>query len=115
MALSLLLRSADLERSAAFYREVLGFAVSRTAQDTLSVELQGGRILFTQQDLWRGGPVCSGTLYFDVADVDAYYAAVRDRARIAWPLQDMPYGSREFGVVDVDGYHLAFQRRAPTG
>jgi len=46
-----------------------------------------------------------------VPDVDAYYATVKDAASVAWPLQDMPYGSREFGVVDCNGYHLAFQQQ----
>jgi len=30
--------------------------------------------------------------YFALADAAAYYAAVKDKASIAWPLQQMPYG-----------------------
>jgi len=47
-----------------------------------------------------------------VADAAACYAAVKDKASIAWPLQHMPYGSTEFGVVDCNGYHLAFRQQA---
>jgi uncharacterized glyoxalase superfamily protein PhnB len=51
-------------------------------------------------------------LYFTVADAAGYYAAIKDKVSIAWPLQKMPYGSSEFGVVDCNGYHLAFQQQA---
>jgi hypothetical protein len=45
-----------------------------------------------------------------LADAAANYAAVTDKASIAWPLPHMPYGSSEFGVVDCNGYHLAFRQ-----
>lgn len=109
MSLSLLLRCQDLEQTRAFYRDALDFEVGEAA-DPLAVEGHGAGLLFTCEDLWKCGPVCSGTLYFSVPDVDAYYAAVRDRAPLAWPLQDMPYGSREFAVIDCNGYYLAFQQ-----
>ncbi|MBK4992695.1 bleomycin resistance family protein [Pseudomonas sp. S37] len=51
---------------------------------------------------------CSATFYLHVADVEQYFDGVKDNAQVAWPLQDMPYGSREFGVRDCNGYYLAF-------
>jgi predicted enzyme related to lactoylglutathione lyase len=112
MPLTLLLRCHDLAQTERFYADVLGFAAARSADDTLTVEKHGGKLIFTQQDLWKSPPTCSGTFYFALADAAAYCAAVKDKTSIAWPLQQMPYGSSEFGVADCNGYHLAFRQQA---
>lgn len=112
MALTPLLRCIDLAQTRTFYASVLGFAVADTSQGTLTVEHHGSRIVFTADDLWESGPTLSGTLYITVPDVDGCHAAIGAKVPLAWPLQDMPYGSREFGVADCNGYLLAFQQQA---
>jgi len=114
MAVTILLRCKDLEETRRFYSSVLGCNVADTAEHTLSVENNGGKLIFTTQDLWNSAPACSGTIYFTVPDVKEYYAKVKDRAKISWPLQQMPYGSLEFGVIDCNGYNLAFQQDMRT-
>lgn len=111
MPLTPLLRCLSTDDTRRFYGSVLGFDVHDSAEGTLTVERGGARLIFTSADLWNGAPALTGTLYLTVPDVDALYAAVRDRATIAWPPQDMPYGSREFGLRDPNGYHLAFQQQ----
>lgn len=111
MPMSLLLRCLDLAQTRAFYASLPGFGVRDSAEHTLTVEHDGCRLLFTAQDLWNGPPALSGTLYMDVTDVAGLYAAVKDSAPIAWPLQTMPYGSTEFAITDCNGYLLAFQQR----
>lgn len=108
MPLTALLRCNDLDRTREYYRDTLGFEVADTAEGTISVRLEDCYLVFTTQDLWAGPTQCSATFYLHVDDVARYYARVKDRAQIAWPLQDMTYGSREFGVRDCDGYYLAF-------
>jgi uncharacterized glyoxalase superfamily protein PhnB len=103
MSMTPLLRCHDRTQTERFYVDVLGFAAVDSEDDTLTVEKQGGKLIFTQQDLWKSAPTCSGTFYFALADVAAYYAAVKDGASIAWPLQQMPYGSSEFGLLDCNG------------
>ena len=116
MSIALLLRCSDLETVRRHYRDELGFTVTDTAQGTLTAHLQGCSLVFTEQDLWQQPVGCSGTFYLVIDDVEGYYAQIRDKADIAWPLQDMPYGSREFGVRDCNGYHLAFsQHQAGRG
>ncbi|MCJ1882741.1 VOC family protein [Pseudomonas nitroreducens] len=112
MPLTLLLRCHDLDLTREHYRDVLGFAVTDSAEGTLTVQLEDCRLLFTAQDLWGSEAGCSGTLYLQLADIQRYYDAVKEQAQIAWPLQDMPYGSREFGVRDCNGYHLAFAQHS---
>ena len=98
MPISVLLYAHDLAQTRAFYHSVLGFTVSGGAEGVLVAEHQGGKLLFSPHDLWKKAAAgCSAT--------------VKDAASVAWPLQDMPYGSREFGVVDCNGYHLAFQQQ----
>ena len=100
MSLTLLLRTADLEQTRGFYESVLGFEAFDTAEGTLTVEKQGGKLIFTE----AFGPPDGfyGTLYF---------AAIRASVNVIWPVQDMSYGSREFGITDCNGYHLAFQQQ----
>ncbi|NUU38088.1 VOC family protein [Pseudomonas sp. C2B4] len=115
MSLTLLLRCSDLNSTRRYYHDNLGFTAVESAESTLTVLLQDCRITFTQQDLWGSPMGCSGTIYCAIKQVDRYYEAVKDKAEIAWPLQDMPYGSREFGVRDCNGYYLAFAQLSDVG
>ena len=110
MPLTVLLRCRDLEETRCFYQSVLGFKVRDGAQGTLIAEQCDSVLIFTPHDLWDSNPGFSGTLYFTVVDADGYFASIKDKASITWPIQDMQYGSREFGIKDCNGYHLAFQR-----
>lgn len=71
----------------------------------------GETIIFTDEDLWEGHPHCTGTIYIFLENVEEYYDAVKDKAIVRWPLEDMSYGTREFGVKDCNGYTLAFAKR----
>lgn len=110
MSLTLLLRTGDLTETRKFYESVLGFNAFDTAEGTLTVEKQGGKLIFT--DTWGAPDGFSGTIYFTVPDADRYFSSIQDKVDVAWPIQDMSYGSREFGIKDCNGYHLAFQQQA---
>lgn len=51
------------------------------------------------------------TIYLTVPDADGFFASIKDTTSVTWPIQDMPYGSREFGIRDCNGYYLAFQQQ----
>ena len=112
MSLTLLLHCHDLEETREFYQSVLGFNVRDSAEGTITAEKQGGTLIFTTGDLWEHPLGFSGTIYFTISDADGYFASLKDKVAVAWPIQDMSYGSREFGIRDCNGYHLAFQRQA---
>lgn len=112
MPLTILLRCSDFDETRQFYESALGFTVTRSAEGTLTVALNGGKLIFTCSDFWESPPRLSGTLYFTVENVDAYFATVKERVSIAWPIQSTLYGSREFGVKDCNGYFLAFHQQA---
>jgi uncharacterized glyoxalase superfamily protein PhnB len=101
-----------LEETRQFYQSTLGFNVRDTREGTLTVERYGGALIFTSGDLWKTPLGFSGTIYFTVRDADGYFASIKDKVAVAWPIQDMSYGSREFGVRDCNDYHFAFRQEA---
>ncbi|MFK0088671.1 VOC family protein [Pseudomonas sp. NPDC090755] len=111
MPLSVLLHCNNLNSTRACY-QALGFTVTDTPESTLTVALEDCRLVFTEQHLWPTPVSLSGTLYLAISDVDHYFERVKDQADIAWPVQLMPYGSREFAVRDCNGYLLAFTQRS---
>jgi catechol 2,3-dioxygenase-like lactoylglutathione lyase family enzyme len=107
-----LLACHSLEQTREYYGSVLGFSLKETAEGTLTVEKFGGRVIFTAAKLWDAPPSCTGTFYFTVPGLEGYYAEVKGKAALAWPLQQMDYGSTEFALRDCNGYTLAFQQLA---
>jgi uncharacterized protein YjbI with pentapeptide repeats len=95
-----------------FYRELLGFDVSASRENTVTANLNGSSLVFTESDLWKGAGCGSFTVYIAVTDIGRYFDDVKDKLEVAWPLQEMSYGSRDFGVKDCNGYLIAFQAQA---
>lgn len=108
MTLRLLLKCSSVEETKSFYEEILDFQVFDSAEGTCTVQKGDGSIIFTEKDLWSGHPKCTGTIYFFLSDVDAYFESINPKAIVRWPLETMPYGTREFGLKDCNQYTLAF-------
>jgi catechol 2,3-dioxygenase-like lactoylglutathione lyase family enzyme len=103
----------DLERSARFYRDVLGFEV-REAGDP------GWRFFLRDACLIMAGE-CRDALpatelgdhsyfaYLEVDDIDRLHEdVVAKGAALIKELRDEPWGMREFGVRTVDGHRIMF-------
>ena len=101
----------DLARSAAFYRDVLGF-------DTHDMG-NGGWRMFVKDDCRIMAGACPDAMpaadlgdhsyfaYLVVDDVDAYFAQVASAgAELIKPLRSEPWRMREFGVRTVDGHRI---------
>jgi uncharacterized glyoxalase superfamily protein PhnB len=121
---------ASVERSLAFYRDVLGFTLTATVPDAAPfafawVQRDGVSVFLNSLDAVReehpelasrplGG---TGTLFIVLeaethADgVDAMFASIGTRARVIMNLKDQFYGMREFGIEDPDGYVIFFAQR----
>ena len=121
---------ADIDRSTAFYRDLLGFSIVTTVPDQAPhdfVWLQRGGVnvfLNAQRTVQQDAPHLAArpiggtntmfvTLESDTVEsgVDALYAAVVPQAPLLAPLKDQFYGMREFAVEDPDGYVLIFAQR----
>jgi hypothetical protein len=109
MSMTLLLHCKSLAATREFYRNALGFAVSASADDTVTATLNGSSLIFTESDLWNSAGASAFTIYIPVIDIGRYYDAVKDKLEVAWPLQEMSYGPLEFGVRDCNGYCVAFR------
>lgn len=121
---------SDIDRSAAFYRDVLGFSQITQVPDQapyVFVWMQrGGANVFLNAQaaaaedlpLWADRPIGgTASLFFAVeaettaAGIDALFAAVSAHATVVMPLKDQFYGMREFGILDPDGYVVFFAQR----
>ena len=53
-------------------------------------------------------PTLSGFLYVYPDNVNEAWDALKDKAEVAWPIQNMEHGMREFALKDCNGYTLVF-------
>ena len=114
----------DIDRSASFYRDVLGFTVKQSVPDAapfvfLWMERDGVTVFLNDpkavEDDLSGATVRpsggTATLYFVVSGVDALHARVAPLASVVMPLKTQFYGMREFAMEDPDGHLLTFAER----
>ncbi len=106
----------DLEKSLAWYHEVVGFAVKeRWEQDgkLMGVELAAGDVSFMiGQDDWKKGRNRRKGEGFRIycetrQDIDALARAIESRGgALDHPPQDEPWGGRDFSLTDPDGFKI---------
>lgn len=114
----------DLDRSTAFYRDVLGFTVKQTVPDRAPfvfvwLERDGVPVFLNdpkaiEHDFPGAASRPSGgsaTLFFVVSGVDALHAEVAPHARLIMPIKTQFYGMREFAIEDPDGHIITFAER----
>lgn len=118
---------SDIDRSTAFYRDVLGFSIVATVPDAapfVFVWLQrGGVNVFLNAPDGSHVPALAypvagtSTLFITLeADsaavgVDALFEQIQSQAKVVMPLVTQFYGMREFGIEDPDGYIIFFAQR----
>jgi catechol 2,3-dioxygenase-like lactoylglutathione lyase family enzyme len=102
----------DLDKSAAYFRDVLGFRVLwESATDWRLVERDSVRVMLGHcpndlppSDLgshnWFG--------YLEVDDIDALHAEITARGATCSEPANRPYGMREVVVTTVDGHRIVF-------
>ena len=106
----------DLEKSLAWYGEVVGFLIGEKWEregKVVGAELIAGgtRIILSQDDWAKGKDRPKGQgfrLHLATAqDVDEIAAAIQERGgKLASEPADMPWGNRAFDLVDPDGFQL---------
>lgn len=116
------LTTADVERSAAWYRDVLGFTIDREHRrdgKLFAVSLRAGavRLLVTQDDGSKGTDRVKGvgfSLQFTTEqDIDAI-AAFAKRAGATFDTEPADiFGMRVFRLRDPDGFRLVISSPRP--
>jgi catechol 2,3-dioxygenase-like lactoylglutathione lyase family enzyme len=102
----------DLDKSAAYFRDMLGFRVRwDDAADWRLVERDGVRVMLGHcpNDI-RAAALGSHNWfgYVDVDDVDALYAEIAARGAMSSEPANRHYGMREIVVTTVDGHRIVF-------
>ena len=101
----------DLDRSAAFYRDTLGFAVHEMGDPGWRMfERDGCRIMAgvcpdAMPAAATGDHACFAYLVVDDADAE-HARALATGTEIVKPLTDEPWDMREFGLRTVDGHRI---------
>jgi len=115
---------ADVERSAAFYRDVLGFSVQMTVPDappyvfailtagSVEVFLNAPEAAYEEYPAFKKQPIGGTlTLFMEVTGIEQEYARLAPKVQVVMPLEKKWYGMTEFGFLDPDGYVITFAER----
>ena len=116
----------NVERSLAFYVDVLGFTRGMTVPDQspyvfASVTSGAVEVFFNdaaaavkEYPAFGGKPLgATATMYVEIAGepIDAFHDRIEDRVTVTMPLVTQFYGVREFAISDPDGYVITFAER----
>jgi len=109
-ALTPMLAVRDIAQAVAFYHDALGFKAVRQVEGWACVERDGVEIMFTLPNAHEPSKQLhfTGSFYFRVADVDAWWDALKEKAPVVYPIENFYYGMREFAIRDNTGYTLQF-------
>ena len=112
---------SDVERSVAFYRDVLGFTLDQTVPDAAPWMFAIVRSGPVQVYLNAPGPAIEEypalagralggtvTLFIRMTGIRAAYKALEKRVSLVMPLEKKWYGLTEFACTDPDGYVITF-------
>ena len=111
----------DLTKSAAWYRDVLGFTIHEVGDPGWRFYVKDACCVMAGEcpDAMPAAETGDHSYfaYIDVDDIDAYCAAVkRAGGELIKELRSEPWGMREFGVRTFDGHRIMFgQSIAPAG
>ena len=115
---------SNVERSLAFYVDVLGFERGMTVPEQspfVFASLTSGAVEIFVNDAatavkeypaFGGKPIgATGTMYIEVDSIDALHDRIRGRVKVAMAMTTQFYGMREFAIEDPDGYVITFAQR----
>jgi uncharacterized glyoxalase superfamily protein PhnB len=114
----------NVERSAEFYRDVLGFSVQMTVPEappfafaivtTGSVEvfLNSQESAAAEYPAFAGQPIGGTlTLFIEVVNIAEAYESLKGTVDVVMPLEKKWYGMTEFAFLDPDGYIITYAER----
>ena len=118
---------SNVDRSIAFYRDVLGFTVAQTVPDAspfVFASVQSGPVeiffnapepALAEYPAFKDRPIGGTlTLFIEVERVAEAYASLKDRVKVVMPFEKKWYGVTEFAFTDPDGYIITYAQRTQT-
>ncbi|MEM9154999.1 MAG: VOC family protein [Cyanobacteria bacterium P01_F01_bin.33] len=103
----------NLEASAEYYRDVLGFSIREIGDPGWRFYMKDACCIMAGEcpDATSAGELGDHSYfaYMLVNDIDSYYEFVRaNGGQIIKELRDEPWGMREFAVRTLDGHRIMF-------
>ncbi|MGD1848699.1 MAG: VOC family protein [Salibacteraceae bacterium] len=111
----------NVNQTAAYYRDILGFEVVSTVPEKgpydwamvkrgeVAIMFQTVSSLTGAVNQLSGRAVGgSGTIYIDVDHVEKLYEELEEKVEIVSDLDTTFYGTNEFTIMDLNGYVLTF-------
>ncbi len=116
----LFVRTADFERSLAFYRDTLGWDVIETWGDEgkeRGAILSGGgvKVVIAEQPKDPKADVPAPAVHLDIHDIDKRFKVMPKGDHVVAPPSDTPWKTRWFVVRDPDGNMIAFEEVHRSG
>jgi catechol 2,3-dioxygenase-like lactoylglutathione lyase family enzyme len=115
---------SNVDRSLAFYRDVLGFSVETTVPDAppyifaivrsgpVEIFLNAPEPAIAEYPAFKDRPIGGTlTLFIEVSGVRALHEALAARVNVVMPLEKKWYGVTEFAFADPDGYLITYAER----
>ena len=107
-------QASDFERSLAFYRDTLGWSVTRSwggDGEARGAILSGGGVKVVVVD---GGKPANGAsdgprVFLDIHDIDARFKTIPEGDHVVTPPGPTKWGTRWFVLKDPDGNQIAFE------
>jgi catechol 2,3-dioxygenase-like lactoylglutathione lyase family enzyme len=106
----LFINPADYDGSVAFYRDVLGWSVTRSwggNGERRGSVLSGGGVKVVVAE--RDGDGLQPSVHLDIHDVDARFSKLPKGTHVVREPEETPWGTRWFVVQDPDGTVIAFE------
>ncbi len=114
----------NVERSIAFYCDVLGFTRTMTVPDEspyVFAGVQSGSVeiflnapgpAIEEYPAFSGKPIGGTlTLFIEVSGIKKIYEELKTQVKVTMPLEKKWYGTTEFAFEDPDGYVITFAER----
>ena len=122
---------ASVERSLAFYEDVLGFGRGMTVPEqspfvfasvtsgAVEVFFNDAATALKEYPSFASKPIgATATLFIEMDEspeggltIDALHDRIKSHAKVTMPLVTQFYGMREFAIEDPDGYLITFAQR----
>ena len=115
---------SSVERSLAFYTEVLGFARGITVPEesplvfalvtsgSVEIFLNDKSTVAKESPQFAGLSIGGGnTMFIEVEEIDPLHERLKPTVKIVMPIVTQWYGMREFAITDPDGYVITFAQR----
>jgi uncharacterized glyoxalase superfamily protein PhnB len=105
-----MLYTNNIKETVDFYEQTLGFKFN-TSDEGWVLLLNGDvEIMFSlpNKHIPFDKPTFTGSFYFYTNNVDQLWEKLKDKTKIAYPIENFEYGMREFAVIDNNGYLLQF-------